>query len=101
METKKLETRNQKTLKELVITNNAIINAFKNKEGKSFFICGAQTGYISAKAAEIIDKQGFSDPDALQFAEVLNENTGEWIPQIMPVGNKPTASWGIDLIRNH
>lgn len=98
METKKLETRNQKTLKELVIANNAVINTFKNKEGKSFFICGAQSGYISAKAAEIIDKQGFSDPDAFQFAEVRNEKTGEWIPQLMPSGSKPIATFGLDLL---
>lgn len=94
-----METRNQKSLKELVIINNAVIDTFKNKEGKSFFVCGNQTGYISAKAAEIIDREGFAHPDSLQFAECLNDKTGEWIPQIMPVGAKPIASWGLDLIR--
>lgn len=96
-----METRNQKSLKELVIANNALINVFENKEGKTFFICGEQRGYVSNKAAEIISKQGFSDPSALQFAECLNEATGEWIPQIMPSGAKPKATWGEDLLRSN
>jgi hypothetical protein len=93
-----METRNQKSLKELVISNNAVINVFENKEGKTFFVCGSRTGYVSNKAADIISKQGFSDPNALQFAECLNETTGEWIPQIMPAGAKAKATWGLDLI---
>lgn len=93
-----METRNQKSLKELVISNNAVINTFKNKEGKAFFVCGNQTGYISARAAEIIDRHGFENPDVLQFAEVLNEKSGEWIPQIMTAGTKPTATFGLDLL---
>lgn len=93
-----METRNQKSLQELVISNNAVINTFKNQEGKSFFVCGNQTGYISAKAVKIIEREGFAHPENLQFAECLKEETGEWIPQIMPVGAKPTATFGLDLI---
>lgn len=93
-----METRNQKSLQELVISNNAVINTFKNKEGKAFFVCGNQTGYISARAAEIIEREGFAHPESLQFAECLNDKTGEWIPQIMPAGAKPTATFGLDLL---
>lgn len=93
-----METRNQKSLQELVISNNAVINTFKNKEGKAFFVCGNQVGYVSNKAAEIIEREGFAHPESLQFAECLNDKTGEWIPQIMPSGSKPVATFGLDLI---
>lgn len=93
-----METRNHKSLQELVISNNAVINVFENKEGKSFFVCGNQTGYVSAKAAEIINAEGFAHPESLQFAECLNNTTGEWIPQIMPAGAKAKATFGLDLI---
>lgn len=93
-----METKNVKSLKQLVVENNAVIDIMENSKGKFFFVCGKTNGYVSDPAIEIIKKEGFSNPETFQFAECLNETSGEWIPQIMKAPSNRITSFGADLL---
>ena len=99
-----LITRNNMSVTELVIKENALIDLFENpKTGKVFFTCGSiRSGYLSPKVREQLEN-GASLEEVLehaQYAEVSNDNGQTFVPTIMSGGAKKVGSFGANLLRS-
>lgn len=80
---KKIITRNQKSLKDLILSEQASLNTMKNKAGALFFTCGNVKGYVAKKLAAQIATVAV---DEVQYAEVFSEEKKQWIPCLMMAG---------------
>lgn len=99
-----LITRNNMSVKELVIKENALIDLFENpKTGKVFFTCGSiRSGYLSPKVREQLEN-GVPFEELMedaQYAEVSNDNGETFVPTIMKGGAKRVGSFGANLLRS-
>ena len=94
-----LISRNAKTAKQLVISENSTIDLKRNPQtGKVFFTCGSITGYASPKAVQAMHEG--KDISEFKFAEVSRDNGSTWVPCLMVVGTgaPSIASMGADLL---
>lgn len=94
-----LISRNAKTAKQLVISENSTIDLKRNPNtGKVFFTCGSITGYASPKAVQAM--QEGKDISEFKFAEVSKDNGATWVPCLMVVGTgaPSIATMGADLL---
>lgn len=98
-----LITRNNMSITELIIKENALINLFENpKTKKVFFTCGSiRSGYLSPKVREQLEN-GTSLEEVLenaQYAEVSKDGQ-TFVPTIMSGGAKRVGSFGVNLLRS-
>lgn len=83
MANEKITTRNQKSLRDLILSEQCSLSTMKNKAGALFFTCGNVTGYVSKSVAKKIDTISV---DEVQYAEVFSQEKRQWIPCLMMAG---------------
>lgn len=95
----KMQVRNRKSAKQLVIGENAPLQFINNPNtNKVFFTCGTVKGYVSPNVRDKMDSVALED---LQYAECAKPGTDDWIPCLMMVGNSEAnvkRSLGGDLL---
>lgn len=102
-----LITRNNMSVTELVIKENALVDQFTYKDkttgkNKIFFTCGSiRSGYFSpAIRKDIEDGVPFDKiMENAQYAEVSNDGGKTFVPTIMKGANR-VASFGANLLRS-
>ena len=96
----KMQVRNRKTAKQLVISENSPLQFIHNPNtNKVFFMCGSVKGYISPAVRVNLDSVSL---DELQYAECAQPNSDNWVPCLMMVGNSGAnvrRSLGGELLR--
>lgn len=83
MANEKITTRNQKSLRDLILSEQCSLSTMKNKAGALFFTCGNVKGYVSKSVAKKIDTISV---DEVQYAEVFSQEKKQWIPCLMMAG---------------
>lgn len=96
----KMQVRNRKTAKQLVISENSTLQFINNPNtNKVFFMCGGIKGYVSPAVRAKMDTVTLEE---LQYAECAQPGTDNWVPCLMMVGNSEAnvkRSLGGDLLR--
>lgn len=79
----KMQVRNRKTAKQLVISENSPLQFINNpKTNKVFFMCGSTKGYVSPAVRA---KMNTVTLEELQYAECAQPGTDNWVPCLMMV----------------
>lgn len=96
MATTEITTKNRRSLIALMELMGDDIHVIPSeKEGKYFFTCGDLKGYVAKPAAIKMLQEGDNDPSHYQFAEIKDDETGKWIPQIMRAGKEAVFSFNL------
>lgn len=94
-----ISATNRMSAKQLVISENSVIDFVKNPNtGKLFFVCGSKKGYVSPALQKVYQSSTLDD---IQYAEVSLDG-GTPVPTLMCVGNSQqnvTKTLGADLLR--
>ena len=94
-----ISATNRMSAKQLVISENSVIDFVKNPNtGKLFFVCGSKKGYVSPALQKVYQSSTLDD---IQYAEVSLDG-GTPVPTLMCVGNSRqnvTKTLGADLVR--
>lgn len=96
----KMQVRNRKTARQLVISENSTLRFINNPNtNRVFFMCGGIKGYVSPAVRAKMDTVTLEE---LQYAECAQPGTDNWVPCLMMVGNSEAnvkRSLGGDLLR--
>lgn len=97
----KMQVRNRKTARQLVIKENAEIEFIRNPNtGTLFFVCGSKQGYVSPAVKAKLKSITIEE---LQYAECAKPGTNDWVPCLMVVGNSKQnvqKTLGTDLLHD-
>lgn len=91
-----METRNEKTLREMIISKGTFefIDNQADKNGKvhTFVKLGNDVAYPSKTVQDLLRAKGAAAVDEIKYAEVLREEDNTWIPCLLSTNGGLKAS---------